>query len=74
MSERLFDKYDVRRNDGRDRQGDKHYGDTYFVLDLNHDPAAMVALAAYAGAVAKSQPELAADLLSLVCWGLGGDE
>lgn len=55
-------KYHVVRLDGTDRQGEKHHGCELFVLDLTHDPAAHVALAAYVAAVLRARPELAADL------------
>lgn len=59
----LFDKYEVRRTDGRDVLGDKHHGCTYFVLDLTHDPAARAAAILYADMVRGSRQQLTADLL-----------
>jgi NTP pyrophosphatase (non-canonical NTP hydrolase) len=50
----LFKKFDVRRVDG----SDKHQGCEYFVLDLTHDPAAIVALRSYAQACKKTRPNL----------------
>lgn len=47
----IHKKYDVRRFDGKDRIGEKHDGCYYYVLDLNHDPHAKSALAAYANSV-----------------------
>jgi len=58
----LFRKYDVRRTDGSDAPGGKHHGCDYFVLDVSHDPAAPAALAAYAGAIKATHPQLAADM------------
>ncbi len=58
----LHRKYEVARTDGRDRPGEKHEGCTYFVLDLNHDPHALVALAAYAESCRPNFPSLARDL------------
>jgi hypothetical protein len=58
----LFRKYDVRRTDGSDKPGGKHENCNYFVLDLVHDKAAHVALAAYAYAIEKEYPLLAADI------------
>lgn len=55
-------KYDVKRNDDRDRAGCRHHGCEYFVLDVTHDPFALPALKAYAEACAQAEPELAADL------------
>lgn len=59
----LFNKFDVCRIDGSDTLGGKHYGCKYFVLDVDHDPAAGAALRAYAEAVKETHPMLAADLL-----------
>lgn len=59
----LFNKFDVRRVDGSDAPGGKHYGCKYFVLDIDHDPAAGAALRAYAEAVKETHPMLSADLL-----------
>lgn len=58
----LLRKFDVRRTDGSDKPGGKHYGCEYFVLDVNHDPHAKPALAAYAKAVEATHPTLADDM------------
>ncbi len=58
----LFHKFNVRRTDGSSEPGGKHYGCEYFVLDVDHDPAARAALKAYADAVEATHPELAADM------------
>lgn len=58
----IFEKFKVKRNDGRDAPGEKHDGCAYFVLDLRHDPYAWPALDAYAKACASEYPQLAADL------------
>lgn len=55
-------KYLVLRQDGRDTPDEKHHGCEYFVLDLNHDPYARKALAAYAEAVHSTNYEFACDL------------
>lgn len=47
----LFNKYVVRRTDGADQHGGKHFGCTHFVLDTTHDPHAIPALRAYAASV-----------------------
>jgi len=62
--EGLIIKYHVSRQDGRDLvPGDKHYDCDYFVLDLDHDPYAYVALAAYADECEKyGYGPLAADI------------
>lgn len=44
----LYDKFQVRRNDGTSESGQKHNLCDYFVLDLTHDPHAIPALFAYA--------------------------
>lgn len=58
----LFRKFEVHRVDGTDRKGGKHHGCEYFVLDMDHDPVANQALAAYAAAVRATNPTLAADI------------
>lgn len=63
----LFRKFDVRRVDGGDLPGGKHYGCRYFVIDVDHDQNAHDTLTAYAAACELSHPELAADLRSK--WG-----
>lgn len=47
MNDGLDDRYTVQRNDGRDAPGEKHHGCRYFVIDLDHDPAAPIMLQAY---------------------------
>ena len=64
----LFHKFVVGRVDGSDKPGGKHYGCTYFVLDVDHDPCARPALAAYAAACESTHPTLAADLRTK--WGV----
>jgi hypothetical protein len=54
--------YHVKRVDGRDAPGEKHEKCFKFVLDVEHDPFAKKALAAYADACAKEFPLLAADI------------
>lgn len=58
----IFHKYDVRRLDGTDAKGEKHYGCGLFVLDTVHDPFATPALIAYAEACRDKMPKLAADI------------
>lgn len=58
----LFHKFNVTRVDARDLPGEKHHGCSYFVLDLDHDPHAIPALAAYADSCASEYPVLATDL------------
>jgi len=62
----LYDKYEINRTDGRSEQGEQHDGCNYFVLDLDHDPHALPALAAYAKSCAKTHPQLAKDLRDIV--------
>lgn len=58
----VYEKYHVRRTDGRDAPGEKHADCCYFVLDLNHDKHAIPALKAYADACALEYPLLAIHL------------
>lgn len=60
----LHRKYDVWRVDNaEDNPESKHFGGCrLFVLDLDHDPAAIPAIRAYADAVRDTHPTLAADL------------
>lgn len=44
----------------------KHDDCRYFVLDPEHDPAALLALQLYAAAVANDNPALARDLLDWI--------
>jgi hypothetical protein len=58
----MFRKFEVRRVDGSDLPGGKHYGCNNYVLDLTHDPAALPAMRAYIAAVRATHPQLAAEL------------
>lgn len=58
----MYLKYYVTRVDGRDGPEDKHYNCNYFVLDLDHDPAAKPAMLAYADAIEATHPLLAAGI------------
>jgi hypothetical protein len=58
----LFRKFEVLRVDGSDQPGGKHHGCEYFVLDVDHDPHAGAALAAYADACKDTHPVLSAEL------------
>jgi len=58
----LFNKFLVRRVDGQDQPGCKHYRCRYFVLDVDHDKWAASALGAYAIACREEAPKLAQDL------------
>lgn len=57
----LFQKFVVTRTDGSSGPGGKHEGCEYFVLDIDHDPHAPAALAAYADQVARTHPQLTGD-------------
>lgn len=59
-------KFRVTRTDGSSEPGGKHEHCRYFVLDLDHDPHAAHALAAYAQSCALSHPVLAGDLLAML--------
>lgn len=58
----LHMKFRVERTDGSSAPGEKHDGCHYFVLDLSHDPHAIVALEAYRDACHVNRPRLGADL------------
>jgi hypothetical protein len=58
----LYQKFIVRRTDGRDAPGCKHAKCRYFVLDLTHDPFAIPALYSYKTACAGKYPKLHDDL------------
>ena len=58
----IYEKFTIKRTDGRHRKGEKHHGCRYFVLDLTHDEHAAVALLAYASSCADDFPVLAVDL------------
>ena len=58
----LYGKFRVERLDGKSAPGEKHDGCDYFVLDLTHDPYAVLALATYAGQCEEEYPLLADDL------------
>lgn len=59
----LYNKFNVTRTDGTDQNpGDKHYGCAYFVLDLDHDPHARTAIAAYRDSCRVRYPVLADEL------------
>lgn len=58
----IYHKFVVSRTDGTSAPGGKHDGCFYFVLDLNHDPHARAALAAYMKSCEAEYPLLAADL------------
>lgn len=52
--------------DGSSEPGGKHEGCRYYVLDIDHDPFAIPALAGYANACEKDFPLLAEDLRRIV--------
>ena len=58
----MYDKFEVTRKDGEGAPGGRHDGCQYFVLDLTHDPHAVVAALAYADSCEGGYPLLAADL------------
>lgn len=62
----LHPKYVVHRTDGGSAPGERHERCIYFVLDLEHDEHAIAALKAYAKAVEKENPALAADLDAVI--------
>ena len=62
----LHEKFIVTRTDGSSEPGGKHEECSYFVLDLDHDPHAIPALAAYAESCEASHPMLARDLRAII--------
>lgn len=61
----LYMKFQVVRNDGRDRPGGDRQGAVYFVLDLRHDPIhSKAALKGYRDSLVATGdlPELVAEL------------
>lgn len=64
----MLRKYHVERVDGAEADpASKHYGGCrLFVLDIDHDPAARVALSAYAVSIEATHPVLAADCRRMV--------
>jgi len=58
----IYEKYIVKRGDGRSEPGQRHYGCNYFVLDLTHDRFARKALLQYAEDCKVLFPELSKDL------------
>ncbi len=62
----VFHKFSVARTDGGSLPGGEHEDCAYFVLDLDHDPHARAALAAYAYSARESRPQLADDILGII--------
>lgn len=62
----LYEKYEIKRIDGRDEPGQKHDGCALFVLDLTHDPAARKALRQYARSCETQKPGLAREIRGLL--------
>ena len=62
----LIDKYNVKRTDGRDGPGSKHYRCALFVLDLTHDRHARQVLYGYGARINRKKPQLAKDLYDLL--------
>jgi hypothetical protein len=62
----LYEKFIVRRTDGRDAPGCKHERCRYFVLDITHDPFAIPALYAYCLACLGKYPQLADDIEAIL--------
>lgn len=60
----IYDKFEVRRRDGRDLPGGDREGACYFVLDRTHDEFSGPALRAYAEAARDEYPALARELLA----------
>lgn len=62
----LYQKFRVERTDGSSAPGGKHEHCRYFVLDLDHDPHALLALKGYVISCRQYFPELAKDLDALI--------
>jgi hypothetical protein len=62
----MYEKYFVRRADGLDTPGCRHYRCRYLVLDLSHDETACDVALEYAARIQNTQPQFAADLVRLV--------
>ncbi len=62
----IYEKYVIRRTDGQHRPGKKHAECRYFVLDLDHDPAAIPALRRYILECVGDRPDLALSLNDLL--------
>lgn len=62
----LYPKFEVKRTDGKSALGEKHYGCSYFVLDLTHDSHAIPAILAYIDSCRDKYPNLANDLIDLI--------
>lgn len=62
----LYHKYNVTRTDGSSGPNGKHEHCRYFVLDMDHDPHALPALAAYEESCKKEYPNLAWDLREIL--------
>jgi len=63
--EGLYEKYEVRRKDGRTAHGEKHALCCFFVLDLDCDPHSTAAIRAYADSCEADYPLLARDLRNI---------
>ncbi len=65
----LYQKFEVKRLDGKDGPCQKHENCAYFVLDLDHDPFAILALKAYGIACREKRPGLAFDIQEVLLSG-----
>ena len=61
----LYQKFDVKRRDGRDAAGGDRQNAAYFVLDVVNDPFAVAALTNYRIMCEGTCPELANELFAL---------
>lgn len=61
----MYEKFTVSRTDGQSAAGSKHFGCSYFVLDVTCDPHAIPALMAYAQSCIHEYPKLAADIITM---------
>ena len=65
-NEGYYEKFIVKRVDGRDEKGGDRENAKYFTLDLVHDPYAVPAILAYVAACSKEYPILAKELSKMM--------
>lgn len=64
-NEGLYQKFDVKRRDGRDQPGGDRENAVYFTLDVLNDPFALSAIAGYRIMCEGTCPRLANELFAL---------
>lgn len=61
----LYQKFDVKRRDGRDAPGGDREHAAYFTIDVVNDPNAVAAITGYRLSCEGMCPQLASDLFAL---------